>query len=159
LDDNTLSNIDNDFSVSTQIKIRKALVQDAAAIAKLSNQLGYAANLLQIESRLQKLSFQSDHLVVVATLEESVRGWAHGFYTQRIESDPFVEIGGLIAHQEFRNAGIGKSLIVEIISWTKTIGAKKTRVRCNTIRDEAHAFYNNIGFTLKKQQKVFDFET
>ncbi|HAD98712.1 MAG TPA: GNAT family N-acetyltransferase, partial [Cryomorphaceae bacterium] len=33
------------------------------------------------------------------------------------------------------------------------------RVRCNVIRRESHRFYEKIGFTENKEQKVFDIKT
>lgn len=83
-------------------------------------------------------------------------GWVHGFYSLRVESDPFIEIGGLVVDENHRQKGIGVQLVEKVNTWASTKGCNKLRVRCNTIRLESHEFYNLIGFTLNKEQKVFD---
>lgn len=43
-----------------------------------------------------------------------------------------------------------------VIKYSGTKNCKKVRVRCNTLRNESHNFYEKIEFKLNKEQKVFD---
>jgi GNAT superfamily N-acetyltransferase len=83
-------------------------------------------------------------------------GWIHGIYSLRVESDPFVEIGGLVVDKDFRRHGSGKLLVNKMIEWSLSRNCHLIRVRCNIIRREANAFYGAIGFNEIKQQKVYN---
>lgn len=138
-----------------QILIRIAEINDFKPITELSNQLGYKTQNADIKKRLKKVLENTDNCVYVATENEKIVGWIHGFYSLRIESDFFVEIGGLVVDENFRKNGIGKKLVDKVMEWSKLKNCEKVRVRCNVIRKESHKFYENIGFEINKEQKIF----
>jgi len=139
-----------------EIVIRVATTNDSEAIAELSGQLGYQTLTASVFTRLERMLTHADHSVFVATEREKVVGWIHGFYALRVESDVFVEIGGLVVHEHFRKYGIGKKLVDQVLEWTSLNECDKVRVRCNVNRQESHRFYENIGFELAKEQGVLD---
>ncbi len=139
-----------------KVFIRHAEIEDAEPISQLSDQLGYKSNAKIMHNRLSKILKNEDNCIFIAVYNDKIIGWIHGFYTLRVESDPFVEIGGLIVDENYRKKGIGKLLVEYIFSWSISKKYSQVRVRCNTIRVESHKFYENIGFTEKKQQKIFD---
>ena len=139
-----------------EITIRDAEINDSESITELSNQLGYQALNTDIQNRLKKLLESPDNCVYVATESRKVVGWIHGFYSMRVESDFFVEIGGLVVNENFRKNGIGKKLVGKVIEWTELKNCSTVRVRCNVIRKESHKFYENIGFEINKEQKIFN---
>ena len=138
------------------IYIRIAEINDSKAITELSNQLGYKTQNSNIKNRLKNILKNTDNCVYIAIKNETVIGWIHGFYSLRIESGFFVEIGGLIVDGNFRKQGVGKKLVDKIIEWSKSKNCSKIRVRCNVIRKESHLFYKNIGFNINKEQTIFD---
>ncbi|QIL40088.1 GNAT family N-acetyltransferase [Pedobacter sp. HDW13] len=140
------------------VEIREILEQDAEGIAKLSTALGYESNTAQTLNRIVQINNSSENCAFVAVLDQAVVGWIHGFFTLRIESDPFVEIGGLIVDANFRGQQIGKQLIEGVKRWAKKQNVKKLKVRCNTKRTESHKFYETIGFKENKQQVAFEME-
>ena len=139
-----------------EIIIRDAEIKDSESITELSNQLGYETLHTDIQNRLKKIFENPDNCVFVATKNKKVIGWIHGFYSMRVESDFFVEIGGLVVNENFRKNGIGKKLVNKVIEWTESKKCSKVRVRCNVVRKESHRFYENIGFEMHKEQKIFD---
>jgi len=139
-----------------ELHIRSVQSEDAPSIAQLSDQLGYHSNYEAIKTRIDLMLKDSNHQVFVAILNQQIVGWIHGFYVLKVESDPFMEIGGLIVDNQFRKMGIGKKLVQQIVIWSADHHISKLRVRCNTIRLESHKFYETIGFKLNKEQKVFD---
>lgn len=139
-----------------KILIRTAEIEDSRSITELSNQLGYPSEIIEVQKRLMELLQNNDNCVFIALEGEKVVGWVHGFYSRRIESESFVEIGGLVVDIEYRKKGIGKLLINEINKWPSTKQCKRIRVRCNTVRKESHLFYQQLGFEINKEQKVFD---
>ena len=136
--------------------LRKATMKDAEAICRLSGELGYKTTIEKTQTRLEEVSRNDDHLVVVVCDENEVVGWIHAFYSISIESDSFVEIGGLVIDNLFRRKGLGKMLIENIVDWSRQRNTNKVRVRTNIKRKETHQFYESIGFSLIKEQKIFD---
>jgi GNAT superfamily N-acetyltransferase len=139
-----------------QILIRIAEINDSEYITELSNQLGYETRIVDIQNRLIKILENEDNCVYVAVKNGKIVGWIHGFYSLRIESNFFAEIGGLVVDENFRKNGIGKKLVDKVIQWSKLKNCEKVRVRCNVIRKESHRFYENIGFEINKEQKIFN---
>lgn len=139
-----------------KVSIRNATIKDAEAIVSLTDELGYKSNSSLIQNRLTEILKNNENCIFVAVNNEKVIGWVHGFYSLRIESDPFVEIGGLIVKEKYWKKGIGKTLLESVFKWSLSKNCKKIRVRCNTMRTESHKFYEKIEFTLNKEQKVFD---
>ena len=82
----------------------------------------------------------------------------HVFYTMRIETGPFCEIGGLVVDEGERGKGAGRALIEKAIEWSRTRDVATLRVRSNTIRTEAHIFYRKMAFEEVKEQKIFPVE-
>jgi GNAT superfamily N-acetyltransferase len=141
---------------SMPFDIRLAELGDAHSIADLSAQWGYQSSHEKIKYLLNEISQNKDHAIFVLPNENQLIGWIHGIYSLRVESDPFVEIGGLIVDKDFRRHGSGKLLVNKMIEWSLSRNCHLIRVRCNIIRREANAFYGAIGFNEIKQQKVYD---
>lgn len=140
-----------------EISIRNATTNDSPSITKLSSQLGYPSTYNSVKSRLaQLLKDAQNNCVFIATNGDKLVGWIHGFYTLRIESDPFVEIGGLVVDEKHQGIGVGRTLVEEVIDWARKLKSSHVRVRCNTKRKESHQFYLTIGFTESKEQKIYD---
>ena len=138
------------------IEIRNARMSDAEAIARLSDQLGYPTSIRQSERRLVAVLSSSDHAVLVACLHATVVGWIHVFRAPRIESEPFAEIGGFVVAESHRRRGIGRCLLAAAEKWALESGFKKLRVRSRSDRNDARRFYENLGFAMYKEQRVFD---
>ena len=145
------------YKMKLSMTIRKALISDAPAIAKLSCQLGYPTTTSQASLRLANLYNKKDQTVLVADLEpQIVVGWIHIFGTQRVETDPFAEIGGLVVDEAYRNHGVGKQLLEAACLWAEDHGFRTVRVRSNIIRSDAHRFYQREGFQIAKTQVIFE---
>ena len=138
------------------IIIREIIAQDAAAITLLSHQLGYSISEEQTMQNINALIQSNRHDVFVAVDEHQVIGWMGVSYNISLESIPMCEIHGLVVDEQYRSKGIGKMLIEKAKQWSRNKGINKLRLRCNTIRTDAHKFYTNAGFTEIKQQKVFE---
>ncbi|KQM74727.1 GCN5 family acetyltransferase [Pedobacter sp. Leaf216] len=138
------------------VEIRAITEKDADIVAKLSTQLGYKSDVKQTTARIKLINNSIENCAFVALINGKIVGWIHAFYTLRIESDAFVEIGGLIVDETYRNHQIGKQLIENITLWAKKQELKKLKVRCNIVRIESHKFYKRIGFKENKTQIAFE---
>jgi len=97
--------------------IKLAQNNDYKSLVTLSNQLGYPTNAKVIKNRLKDILNDSNHIVFVAIEKKEVIAWVHAYKTLRIESDPFVEISGLVVDENYRKKRIGKNLVNQIIDW------------------------------------------
>jgi GNAT superfamily N-acetyltransferase len=139
-----------------EIFIRNVTEADAIAVNALSQQLGYTMPLELTISNIKAVLAHKGHNAFVAIHENKVIGWIGVAQAIQIESAPFCEIRGLIVDEKYRGHGIGKMLIEKAKQWGKETGNKTLRLRTNMIRKEAHLFYQHIGFTETKEQKVFE---
>ncbi len=136
--------------------IRPAELRDAREIARLSGVLGYSVETVVIERRLGKLlQSKTDKVLVAESTNELLAGWIHGFLSRLIESEYRVEIGGLVVDPIARRQGVGRRLVAEIDAWAHGHGASELSVRCRDDRADAHQFYEHLGFSCTKTQKVF----
>lgn len=137
------------------IRVREMQRLDAAAVTRLTNQLGYAIPEELTGEYINDILAQPGMCVLVVTENEMIRGWIQVFQTIRLESGRFCEIGGLIVEESARGNGCGRLLIKAAAAWTRKAGFNKLKVRCNIVRQQAHDFYESNGFIAEKQQKVF----
>lgn len=139
----------------SELGIRNAVPEDVQSLTELSNQLGYATNSAQTKNRLQEILANQENCLYVGITNGKLVGWIHGFYALRLESDSFVEIGGLVVEENYRNQGVGKELVNAVRQWSESKNCGRIRVRCNSIRKESAIFYAKIGFSLTKEQQVY----
>ena len=141
--------------METDVKIRQMRSDDCVRISELSDQLGYPSSADEIRTRMTELARDKANCTFAAVIDEQVVGWVHAYYAVRIESAPFVEIGGLVVDENYRSRHIGEKLVAVVTNWALMKGVKTLRVRSNTRRLPAHQFYRHIGFQEVKEQKVF----
>ena len=138
-------------------KRRRATIDDSPDISELSNQLGYPTSEADSIENLGTILKSDDHIVYVVVLPDGkVIGWIHVYKAQRIESGMFAEIGGFIVSEAFRGKGIGILLLKAAEDWTVKMKLPKLRVRSKVNRQDAAKFYSHMGFSISKEQRVFD---
>lgn len=141
-----------------QPEIRKASLDDSAALAELSDQLGYPSSVQGIKERLTPILGAGEHLVLVAVLHGVIVGWIHVFLALRVESEPFAELGGLVVGEGFRGRSIGRLLMAAAEAWARSQKVGKLRLRTRSSRHDADTFYERLGYTQTKQQYVYDLD-
>ncbi|MEI2273837.1 GNAT family N-acetyltransferase [Sphingobacterium sp. ML3W] len=138
------------------MEIREARITDYKEIADLTEQLGYPNEAEKLKDLLRILLCHREYHILVGTIDDKVVGWMQLQRTMSIETGSYVEITGLVVDHVVQRKGLGKLLIQEAAQWAKNIGYFRLRVRCSILRTESHKFYEQMGFKLKKEQKVFD---
>jgi GNAT superfamily N-acetyltransferase len=141
-----------------EVTIRSITIEDSEEVNDLSLQLGYQLSVAETKEQIEKVISTESHCAFVASSEEKVIGWIHAFVALSIESRSFVEIGGLVVDEQFRNLGMGKKLIGKIKEWAVLKKINTVRVRTNTKRLTTHAFYLKNGFEEIKEQKIFQLQ-
>lgn len=144
------------LETANQVQVRPATVEDIEPITWLCYQLGYSPSAEAVKTYLETLSTQTEWIVYVACQSDtSVVGWINITISHVILEDKQAEIGGLVVDESSRSQGIGRLLVQQGQAWAKQKGCKIMQVRSRTTRQQAHQFYQNIGFTAYKTQHVF----
>jgi GNAT superfamily N-acetyltransferase len=139
-----------------EIDIREIRMEDAAAAARLSGQLGYPTTAGEMEARIAQLLQSPSDVAWVAALGGGLIGWIQASRMMRLESGLFAEITGLVVDARARGAGVGKQLVAQVQAWALAQSYTRVVVRMNVTRTETHGFYSKLGFVEKKQQVVWD---
>jgi len=137
--------------------IRRAVAADAAAVARLSVQLGYQATEDEMRPRLARLVGTEDHrIALVASLNGEVVAWIEAAVEEHLQSEPFALITGLVVGEQARGHGIGKLLCEAVENWARERGVKLVRVTSRSTRERAHRFYLRDGYSIVKTSLVFE---
>jgi ribosomal protein S18 acetylase RimI-like enzyme len=138
------------------IEIRSAEERDIAALARLAGQLGYPSTAEEVRERFSKTVTAADHATFVAVAPgDTVIGWIQLCEARSIESDARADITGLVVDAEFRSGGAGRRLVERGEEWARQRGLALVGVRSNVVRERTHVFYERLGYSVTKTQKVF----
>lgn len=138
------------------VVVRAAKLADADRLAVLCAQLGYPASSEEVRRRLAPLQQSDEHGILVAdTADGQVIGWVHVFVRQLLVVDRHAELGGLVVDAGHRGYGVGHLLVAEAESWAQAKGCEAVYVRSNIVREDAHRFYDGIGYERLKTSRVF----
>lgn len=136
-------------------EIRPVRLDDAEAAAGLSGELGYPIDADRMRRRLETLLQLPDHAVFVAVRDGVVLGWIHVSEVMHLQSDPRVEIGGLVVTESARGQRVGASLVARAEQWASSRGFNAILVRSQIKREDAHRFYLREGYARTKTSAVF----
>ncbi len=138
-----------------EITLRRPTAADTPAIARLSDELGYALAEDVVRSRLADLAVRSDHAIIVAELRGAICGWVHVHEHHSLVSGQRADIFGLVVSRDVRRRGIGRSLMGAAEGWARERGLDLVVLRSNVQRPESHAFYPAIGYEQFRTQAVY----
>ncbi len=141
--------------VADRVQIRPPRAADAEQLGVLNRQLGYATEIEELVSRVNKLSGLQEHFVAVAEVDGAVVGWVQAEHRFSMETGDKAELVGLIVGAAARRSGVGTILVQAAEDWATDRGLRSIVVRSNVIRAESHSFYRRIGYTQSKTQHVY----
>lgn len=139
---------------ATQIQIRAARLEDAEALARLSEQLGYPATADGIRGRLEKIMRDPSAAVFVAETSSGIAGWIQLLEQHILETGLGAEVAGLVVDARVRRRGVGRRLMERAERWGGERGCEFVNLRSNVTRAAAHAFYESLGYRHIKTQKA-----
>ncbi|MBN8599161.1 MAG: GNAT family N-acetyltransferase [Planctomycetes bacterium] len=137
------------------LHIREALPSDSSALSVLSTQLGYPVTPEVMHTRLTHTP-DANRALFVAEQSNQVLAALEVATMFAWESGDWAEIRGLVVLETARSQGIGAALVDHAKQWTRAKGHTKLRVRTNETRTRTHQFYERLGFTKTKSQRVYD---
>jgi GNAT superfamily N-acetyltransferase len=128
------------------LTVRDARSSDAEEIARLLDQLGYPTASSAVAARLERLVVVGDR-VFVAELDGRVAGLAHLQVTPALERErPAAKLGALAVDEAQRGRGVGRALVQAVEDEARLRGCELLFLTSSERRDDAHAFYEQIGF-------------
>jgi GNAT superfamily N-acetyltransferase len=136
--------------------IRPIEPRDYDRFSELAGQLGYPVTAEFAAAQLTKESLRSDSVTFVYDEPSAgVVGWVACRIVERSYRRPYGEIAGLVIDKAHRSRGYGAELLAEAEDWFRAQSVPEVLVRSNTLRTEAHRFYDREGYFRAKTQQVF----
>lgn len=130
------------------IGIRNATVDDSEPIARLVSDLGYRTSVRQMQQRLEAIVCDDDYATLVACDDGDIVGFIGTRIGPLYEGDEqYGQIMALAVAADHQRRGIGRMLIQAAESGLVERGARVLVVTSGNHRAEAHAFYENCGYT------------
>lgn len=138
------------------IVLRSARPDDAAEIARLTLQLGYAPPLERVTAGLSRALARPGDRFLMADLDGRAVGWVHAVLIDHyVDVEPFVLVAGLVVDSTVRREGIGLALMTQVEKWATEQRCGAVRLASSSTRTAAHRFYEGIGYTNIKTQYAF----
>ncbi|WP_052667990.1 GNAT family N-acetyltransferase [Nitriliruptor alkaliphilus] len=127
--------------MNTQLRVRRATVADAPAIAYLLD----AVDPPTLVARMRSLP--EGHAVLVAERGAGVVGFIHVAVDPSLSGDDRAQVAGLAVAAEDRRSGVGALLVDEAAAWAREHGCHGLWLGSSGRHEAAHRFYRATGFT------------
>lgn len=134
--------------MSEPVTIRPAAEADVDSISRLMEELGYPSTPQQVRARLARVAGDDRYSAYVAQADGAVAGflglqtgWAYE------HDEPFARIISLVVDARVRRRGVGAALVRFAEGWARERGAYGLMLNTNVRREEAHRFYEAMGFS------------
>lgn len=143
----------------TETLVRDARFEDAEAMSRLCAQLGYPAQTTAMGPRLARVQRDPNARVLVAESDGAPVGLAtvHLRHTMNHEA-PIAQLTLLVVDETQRSRGVGRALVEAAERWARAQGSHRIVVTTALQREEAHAFYERIGYRHTGRRYGKDFE-
>ena len=126
--------------------IRRATAGDAADIARLIDELGYAVTDAEVEARLEAIS-QARQSILVAELSGAVVGClSTSTMTVLHRPAPVGRISMMVIDQTLRGRGIGPHIVEAAERLLADKGCQLVEITSNLRRVDAHRFWERLGY-------------
>ncbi len=128
------------------MSVRRAGAADAAAIAALLAELGYASAPADVERRLAELERSGRSEALVAERSGDVAGVLTLHMVPVLhEPGDWCRVTVLVVGEQARRRGLARALVSEAESIARSHGCVRIEVTSALHRDGAHEFYRGMG--------------
>jgi ribosomal protein S18 acetylase RimI-like enzyme len=131
----------------SDLTIRATEMNDAAALAQLMCELGYETTKLEMQTRMERIAADDRYRTFVAVRDGNVCGMIGTLTCPSYEhNDPGGRILALATLSSMRRHGIGRALITAAEKDFAQRGIKRVALNTRLMREEAHKFYESLGY-------------
>lgn len=130
-----------------ELLLRAMTQGDLPSLEPLLVQLGYDIARDEVARRLAAVREAPGHVLEVAEEDgERLVGFIHFYARAAIEKPPEVIVQALVVEAGLRGSGIGRKLMQRAEGWAVANGYGSVALGTQTRRDDAHAFYERLGY-------------
>ena len=134
--------------------VRRATLADTRAIWEVNSlSLGYSYPEERTRARLEAVLERAEHAVFV--FGDPAVGYVHVEAYDCTYADPLANILALAVLPAAQGKGAGRALMEAAENWAKSRGIAGVRLDSGMDRTGAHAFYQTIGYRLRKDHRNF----
>ena len=129
--------------------IREARPEDAAAVADLLAELGYADEPGRVKARLARFAADPRSCFLVAVEDGGLAGLASASVMPLAHEDgSWCRLSAIVAAEGRRRVGIGRTLVEAVEAFARGHGCSLMEVTSGERpeRDAAHRFYAGLGY-------------
>ncbi|MET0331749.1 MAG: GNAT family N-acetyltransferase [Dyella sp.] len=143
------------MSVTTQ---RPASTQDAAAIAHLIHQLGYAVTAAEVAQTLAQHALSQGDCVLLAVTATGQSVGCIGLHAMPLlhTAGRLGRITALVVDEGWRGQGIGSALLMTAQGWFEAAGCQRVEVTSADHREDAHRLYRRHGYARQGHRLLRD---
>ena len=138
---------------------REINIEDAQEVAEICKAaLGYDVGIENVKRQIEKLTNDKNQHIIIGYEDEKTRkiiGFVHAQVYESFYSDLGLNILGLAVNPNFQGRGIGRELMNKLEQYAVDNNISFIRLNSAMKREEAHRFYEHIGYTCDKVQKRF----
>jgi ribosomal protein S18 acetylase RimI-like enzyme len=133
---------------SFDLTIRAAEMNDAAVLAQLMRELGYETSTAEMQPRLQSILSDTRFRTFVAEVDNRICGMIGTLtHASHEHNDPSGKIMVLVVSKKQRRSGIGRALVAAAEKDFAKHGITRLSLTTRFSREEAHQFYESLGYT------------
>jgi GNAT superfamily N-acetyltransferase len=143
------------LGLTLEVDIRTARPEDAASLVALCQVLGQAPHPKGVKDSLASPE-EARHALLVAVSQGAVVGFVELELRATLGSGRWAEMTALAVEERMRGRGVGSALVEAARAWARSHGLSRLRVRTRNERIAAARFYEQKGFRLSKEQRVYD---
>lgn len=128
--------------------IRRATLDDAPALSRLLDQLGFPADAITVARRLDALTRAGETVLVASRGDEAI-GFVAVHITPVLHRPTSVgRITALVVAENVRGGGVGSALVEAAERHAATAGCALMEVTSNQKLAGAHDFYRRLGYSV-----------
>ncbi|WP_420403665.1 GNAT family N-acetyltransferase [Nisaea sp.] len=141
--------------METVLILRSLGTGDAPAVARLTEQLGYALDPGAAEARIASVFNAAGHYTVGAFAGGSLVGFLHCFDRPSIEKGRALVVQALVVDKKVRGTGAGRRLMAEAERLARVLECTAVSLSSRDSRTGAHAFYERLGYRMSAGDRIF----
>ena len=138
---------------------REINTEDAPEVAEICKvALGYDINVESVKRQIEKLTNDENQHIIIGYEDKNTRkiiGFVHAQMYESFYSNLGLNILGLAVNPDFQGRGIGRKLMNKLEDYAVDNNISFIRLNSAMKREEAHKFYEHIGYSCDKVQKRF----
>lgn len=141
------------------IMIRQAVSQDFDEVFPLFKQLWPTKSIDhdELKATFDRGVDSSHDVLLCAVCNARVIGFcAYAIVNNLWQEGRIAYLYAMVVEEEYRGAGVGTALIKEVVHRSRTNGLKRVELDSGFPREQAHKFYEQLGF--KKRAYLFSYD-